>query len=107
MIVFAGRPAIVVTAGRQRQYRARIGVQAERAALTTVLAEVGVALNRSGELRLGLHLVAREAIVAHLTSPTKIWVIDSFDVRAALEMACAARAIATTTPATGWRPPSA
>ena len=64
-MVFAGRPAVVVTAQdvtvRTRAETALV----ERTTLTTVSAEVGAALNRLGDLPGGMQGCA-EAIVAHL-----------------------------------------
>ena len=65
---------------RRRTSRVRTRAEAalaERAALTTVSAEVGAALNRPGELRGGLQSCA-EAIVAHLDlAAVRIWLWTS------------------------------
>ena len=64
-VVFAGRPAVVMSAQDVTvRTRAEIAL-AERTALTTVSAEVGAALNRLGDLHGGMQGCA-EAIVAHL-----------------------------------------
>ena len=75
-LVFAGRPAVVVTAQDITLRNRAEAALAERAALTTVSAEVGAALNRLGDLRGGMQGCA-EAIVAHLDFATvEISLID-------------------------------
>ena len=64
-LTFAGRPAVVVTAQDITVRTRAEAALAERAALTTVSAEVGAALNRPCDLRRGMQSCA-EAIVAHL-----------------------------------------
>jgi len=74
-VMFAGRRAVVVTAQDITARTHAAAALAERAALTTVSAEVGVALNRPGELHSGLQSCA-EAIVAHLDlAVVQIWII--------------------------------
>jgi two-component system, cell cycle sensor histidine kinase and response regulator CckA len=76
-VIFAGRRAVVITAQDITARTRAEAALAERAALTTASAEVGVALNRPGDLGVGLQSCA-EAIVAHLDlAAVKIWVIQS------------------------------
>jgi two-component system cell cycle sensor histidine kinase/response regulator CckA len=64
-LLFGGRQAVVVTAQDITVRNRAEAALAERAALTTVSAEIGAALNRLGDLHAGMQGCA-EAIVAHL-----------------------------------------
>ena len=64
-LLFGRRPAVVVSAQDITVRHQAEAALAERAALTTVSAEVGAALNRLGDVRAGMQGCA-EAIVAHL-----------------------------------------
>jgi two-component system cell cycle sensor histidine kinase/response regulator CckA len=73
--LFDGRSAIVVTAQNVTARTRAEAALAERAALTTVSAEVGAALNRPGDLRGSMQSCA-EAVVAHLElERVQIWLI--------------------------------
>jgi two-component system cell cycle sensor histidine kinase/response regulator CckA len=85
---FAGRPSVVITAQDVTVRTRAEAALAERAALTTVSAEVGAALNRTCDLRDGMQSCA-EAIVAHLNVAAVRITLAPFD-RGGRELTAAA-----------------
>lgn len=88
-LTFSGRAAVVVTTQDITVRTRAEAALAERVALTTVSAEVGAALNRTGELRAGMRSCA-EAIVTHLDLAAEVQIWLKHPVSGAFERTAAA-----------------